>query len=76
MSVHSLSSSFRDARSAGPESITTIVSMDSQMCNCTSKLAPRGAPRNEGEGVRPAMSFITGVGLTSYGKHAGSSSLD
>jgi hypothetical protein len=33
-------SSFRDARSAGPETITTIGSMDSG-------LAPRGAPRND-----------------------------
>src|SRR3954470_4572469 len=32
------------------------------------------APRNDGEGI--VMSFITGVGLTSYGKHEGSSSLD
>jgi len=51
--------SFRDApKGAGPESITTIVSMDSLMCNCTSKLArslssgrgwrgPGGAPRND-----------------------------
>src|ERR1041384_8880089 len=36
------------------------------------------APRNDGERTRSvaAMSFITGVGLTSYGKHEGSSSLD
>src|SRR6185295_896287 len=34
------------------------------------------APRNDGEGNGIAMSFITGVGLTSYGKHEGSSSLD
>src|SRR3984893_3865413 len=39
--------SFRDAPlGAGPESILTIVVMDSLMCNCTSKLALR-APRND-----------------------------
>jgi error-prone DNA polymerase len=56
-------SSFRDAPlGAGPESITpvpgfsettslqntTTGAMDSLMCNCTSKLAPYGAPRNDG----------------------------
>src|SRR5882757_3552861 len=46
------------------------------MCICTSKLALR-APRNDDvQGSRIAMSFITGVGLTSYGKNEGSSSLD
>jgi hypothetical protein len=34
---------------AGPESITTMVVMDSLMCNCTSKLARKKlAPRNDG----------------------------
>src|SRR3954454_1900203 len=43
----SLSSSFRDAPpGAGPESILTMVLMDSLMCNCTSKLGLR-APRND-----------------------------
>jgi hypothetical protein len=46
-----LSSSFRGVRRTSPESITTIVSMDSLMCNCTSKPAPNGAPRNDGEAV-------------------------
>jgi hypothetical protein len=33
---------------ASPESITTIVSMDSQMRNCASELAPQvGAPRKD-----------------------------
>jgi error-prone DNA polymerase len=56
-------SSFRDAPlGAGPESITpvpgfsettslqnaTTGAMDSLMCNCTSKLAPYGTPRNDG----------------------------
>src|ERR1700675_955140 len=37
--------SFRDAPlGAGPESITTIGSMDSLMCNCTSKLVLRTPP--------------------------------
>src|ERR1700688_1996481 len=36
-----------------------------------------GPSRNDGEaGSSKAMSFVTGVGLTSYGKHEGSSSLD
>jgi error-prone DNA polymerase len=44
-----IQSSFRGAPlGASPESITTIGSMDSQMCNCTSELALR-APRNDGE---------------------------
>src|SRR3981081_1094714 len=35
------------------------------------------APRNdEGRGNLTDMSFITGVGLTAYGRHDGSSSLD
>src|SRR5438445_1435412 len=34
------------------------------------------APRNDGQESGIAMSFITGVGLTPYGKHEGSSSLD
>ncbi|GLH78904.1 error-prone DNA polymerase [Bradyrhizobium sp. SSBR45G] len=38
--------SFRGARSASPESITTIGSMDSPMRNCASQLALR-APRND-----------------------------
>jgi len=43
-----IQSSFRDAPSgAGPESITTIGSMDSQMCDCISELAPGGAPWND-----------------------------
>src|SRR6267142_3666295 len=33
-------------------------------------------PRNEEEGSCSAMSFITGVGLTAFGRHEGSSSLD
>ncbi|PDT87103.1 error-prone DNA polymerase [Bradyrhizobium sp. Y36] len=40
-------SSFRGARSASPESITTIGSRDSQMRNCASELAPTGEPRND-----------------------------
>jgi error-prone DNA polymerase len=44
-------SSFRDApQGAGPESITTIVSMDSPTRNCASWLALR-APRNDGGGA-------------------------
>ena len=44
-----IQSSFRDAPlGAGPESITTTGSMDSLMRNCASKLAPSGAPRNDG----------------------------
>jgi len=40
--------SFRgDASASSPESITPIGSMDSQMRNCASELAPRGAPRND-----------------------------
>src|SRR5260370_27013927 len=39
--------------------------------------APSGASRNDEVSGNPtAMSFITGVGLTSYGKHEGLSSLD
>jgi error-prone DNA polymerase len=42
-----IQSSFRDAPlGAGPESITTIGSMDSLMCNCTSQLTLR-VPRND-----------------------------
>src|SRR5215475_3218931 len=37
--------------------------------------APCGASRND-SGGSGAMSYVTGVGLTSYGKHEGSSSLD
>src|SRR5258705_10543828 len=33
-------------------------------------------PRNDEEGSCSAMSFITGVGLTAFGRHEGSSSLD
>ena len=36
----------------------------------------RWRPRNDDRRSDIAMSFITGVGLTSYGKHEGSSSLD
>jgi error-prone DNA polymerase len=44
-------SSFRDApQGEGPESITTIVSMDSPTRNCASGLALR-APRNDGGGA-------------------------
>src|SRR5262249_32298636 len=40
-----------------------------------SRFDARASPRNDGGGLG-AMSYITGVGLTSYGKHEGSSSLD
>ncbi|MBR0966850.1 error-prone DNA polymerase [Bradyrhizobium diazoefficiens] len=43
-------SSFRGARSAGPESIALQMpggGMESQMRNCASELAPSGAPRND-----------------------------
>ena len=40
-------SSFRGARSASPETITLIGSMDSKVRNCAPELAPRGAPRND-----------------------------
>jgi hypothetical protein len=47
MGRNSLRSSFQDApQGADPESITTIVNMDSLMRNCASKLALR-APRND-----------------------------
>src|SRR3954466_11565587 len=38
--------------------------------------APRGASRNDEHWSDAPMSFITGVGLTSFGRHEGSSTLD
>src|SRR4051812_34813388 len=52
---HSLTS-FRDAPlGAGPESITTIGSMDSPMCNCTSEFDAARRPGMTGEKSRRAM---------------------
>src|SRR5450631_4317028 len=52
-------------------------SRDSPMCNCTSEVWSFGPSRNdEIKRNRTAMSFITGVGLTAFGRHEGSSSLD
>src|ERR1700693_3715293 len=50
---------------------------DSPMCNCTSEVWSFGPSRNDGvKRSRTLMSFITGVGLTAYGRHEGSSGLD
>ena len=71
IAIGTLRASFRDAPlGASPESILTIVVMDSG-------LVASHPPRNDdGGGDLSAMSFITGVGLTAFGRHEGSSSLD
>src|ERR1700735_2877951 len=67
-------------RGAGPESILPVVVMEARAEPAIGRAfaRPGGAPRNDAYKARSplAMSFITGVGLTAFGRHEGSSSPD
>src|ERR1700735_2646893 len=67
-------------RGAGPESILPVVVMEARAEPAIGRAfaRPGGALRNDAYKARSlsVMSYITGVGLTAFGKHEGSSSLD